>query len=95
VIAARVDPRYGVDSIRRRSYAIRSFVLYLALFFSGAAALVYQATWGRMLHRVFGVSDLAIATVLAAFFLGMGLGAGVGGRLASRTRRPARTYALL
>ncbi|NOY90679.1 MAG: MFS transporter, partial [Deltaproteobacteria bacterium] len=48
-----------------------------------------------MLHRVFGVSDLAIATVLAAFFLGMGLGAGIGGRLASRTRRPARTYALL
>jgi len=48
-----------------------------------------------MLHRVFGVSDLAIATVLASFFLGMGLGAGLGGRLASRTRRPARTYALL
>ena len=48
--------------------------LYFALFLSGAAALIYQSTWGRMLQRVFGVSDLAIATVLATFFLGLGIG---------------------
>ncbi len=70
-------------------------VVYLALFLSGAAALVYQATWGRMLHRVFGVSDQAIATVLAAFFLGLGLGAALGGRWGTRFRRPALTYAAL
>jgi spermidine synthase len=68
--------------------------LYAALFASGAAALVYQTTWGRMLHRVFGVSDLAIATVLATFFLGMGIGAALG-RRADRSRRPARVYAYL
>lgn len=70
-------------------------VLHAGLFVSGASALVYESAWGRMLHRVFGVSDLAVATVLAAFFLGMGLGAFLGGRISSRTSRPARTYAML
>lgn len=70
-------------------------VIYLALFLSGAAALVYQATWGRMLQRVFGVSDQAIATVLAAFFLGLGIGAALGGRWGTRFKRPALTYAVL
>lgn len=69
--------------------------LYVALFSSGAAALVYQSTWGRMLQRVFGVSDYAIATVLATFFLGLGLGSAIGGRYGDRVKRPARIYALL
>lgn len=69
--------------------------LYPALFCSGAAALVYESAWGRMLHRVFGVGDLAVATVLAAFFLGLGLGSLLGGRLADRVDRPALAYAAL
>ncbi len=74
---------------------LRIASLYLALFLSGAAALVYQSTWGRMLQRVFGVSDLAVATVLATFFLGLGLGSAAGGRWGSKVERPARLYALL
>lgn len=69
--------------------------LYVALFLSGAAALVYQSTWGRMLQRVFGVSDLAVATVLATFFLGLGLGSALGGRWGDRVQRSARLYAIL
>ena len=69
--------------------------LYVALFLSGAAALVYQSTWGRMLQRVFGVSDLAVATVLATFFLGLGLGSALGGRWGERIQRSARFYAIL
>lgn len=69
--------------------------LYVALFLSGAAALVYQSTWGRMLQRVFGVSDLAVATVLATFFLGLGLGSALGGRWGERIQRSARLYAIL
>ena len=76
-------------------HALRLASLYLALFLSGAAALVYQSTWGRMLQRVFGVSDLAIATVLATFFLGLGVGSALGGRWGERVRRPALIYALL
>ncbi|MFK8001835.1 MAG: fused MFS/spermidine synthase [Polyangiales bacterium] len=75
---------------------IRMATLYVALFASGSAALIYQTTWGRMLQRVFGVSDLAVATVLATFFLGLGLGSAAGGRFAkARKSSPARTYALL
>ncbi len=72
---------------------VRHLSLYLALFLSGAAALAYQTTWGRMLDRVFGVGDLAVATVLAAFFLGLGIGSAYGGRYAQRLTRPAWTYA--
>jgi len=75
--------------------ALRFASLFVALFLSGAAALVYQSTWGRMLQRVFGASDLAIATVLATFFLGLGLGSALGARYATRTTRPALTYGVL
>ncbi|HJL27506.1 MAG TPA: fused MFS/spermidine synthase, partial [Polyangiaceae bacterium LLY-WYZ-15_(1-7)] len=74
---------------------VRQASPFLALFLSGLAALIYQTAWGRMLHRVFGVSDLAIATVLATFFLGLGLGSALGGRGGSRNERPARLYAAL
>ena len=69
--------------------------LHGALLLSGAAALVYQTSWTRMLHRVFGVGDLAVATVLAAFFLGLGLGSWLAARVAHRIERPARVYAIL
>ncbi|MBI5518159.1 MAG: fused MFS/spermidine synthase [Deltaproteobacteria bacterium] len=72
---------------------LRAAALYLSLFLSGAAALIYEASWGRMLQRVFGVSDLAVATVLAAFFLGLGLGNALGARIAARFRRSLRAYA--
>lgn len=48
-----------------------------------------------MLQRVFGVSDWAVATVLAAFFLGMGIGSAAGGAMVRHISRPARAYALL
>ena len=67
----------------------------LALILSGAAALIYQSVWGRMLHLVFGVGDQAIATVLASFFLGLSLGSFLGGRMARRIASPATAYAIL
>ncbi|MBX3270056.1 MAG: hypothetical protein KF729_07325 [Sandaracinaceae bacterium] len=73
----------------------RRAALHLALLLSGFAALVYEMSWTRMLHRVFGVGDLAVATVLAAFFLGLGLGSWAAARYAGRVRRPAYVYAVL
>lgn len=73
----------------------RSSVVHGALLLSGSAALVYESAWGRMLHRVLGISDFAVAAVLAAFFLGMGIGGGLGTYLVRRVRRPARAYAIL
>jgi spermidine synthase len=69
--------------------------LHAALILSGAAGLIYQSSWTRLLQRVFGVGDLAVATVLATFFLGLGLGNGIAARYVSRITRPGRAYAIL
>ena len=67
----------------------RSFGLLLLCFFlSGLAALIYQTAWTRQFAFVFGTSELAVASVLAAYMGGLALGAAVVGRLAPRVRRP-------
>lgn len=74
----------------------RSF-LFVLLFFllSGFAALLYQTAWMREFSFVFGTSELAIATVLAAYMGGLSLGATIAGRLAHRVSRPILVYGLL
>jgi spermidine synthase len=58
-------------------------VLIAACFFlSGAAALVLQVLWTRMLGHVFGATALAVSTTLTAFMGGLALGAHLGGRWA-------------
>lgn len=56
---------------------------------SGTAALILELVWGRELALVLGGARPAVAAVLAAFMLGMGLGNLLGGSLADRVRRPA------
>ena len=70
-------------------------VVSAALFFSGAAALVYQVVWLRMLGLVFGHAVDALTAVLVAFMAGLALGSAVGGRLSSRLRAPLAVYAWL
>ena len=68
----------------------------LACFFaSGFAALLYQTAWTRQFGAVFGTSELAVATVLAAYMGGLAVGAALAGRLAPRVRRPVLVYGLL
>jgi spermidine synthase len=68
--------------------------LLSALFFaSGAAALVYQVLWLRLLGLVFGVTVHAASTVLAVFMGGLALGSFLAGRLADRVRRPLLWFA--
>ena len=62
---------------------------------SGFAALLYQTAWLRQFSLVFGTSELAVATVLAAYMGGLAIGAAVAGRYAYRVRRPILIYALL
>ena len=72
------------------------FALLLGCFFvSGLAALIYQTAWTRAFAFVFGTSELAIATVLAAYMGGLAAGAAVAARLAPRIRRPVLAYGLL
>jgi len=70
--------------------------LAIAFFFSGAAALVYQVLWARMLGLVFGNTTYAISTVLAAFMGGMALGSYFLGRYAEKSgASPVKTLAYM
>ncbi|MGC6493133.1 MAG: fused MFS/spermidine synthase [Myxococcota bacterium] len=77
----------------RRERASRWLV---PLFFvSGATGLTYQTVWSRELHLVFGTSTLAIATVLAAFMAGLGVGGAWMGRRVDTIARPLRWYGVM
>ncbi len=64
-----------------------------AFFVSGAAALVLQVLWTRMLGHVLGADALAVSTVLTVFMGGLALGSHLGGRHAPRLRRPLLAFA--
>ena len=73
-----------------------AFALLLGCYFvSGLAALIYQTAWAREFAFVFGTSELAIATVLAAYMGGLAGGAAVAARVAPRIERPVLAYGVL
>ena len=67
--------------------------LYLFSFVSGAAALIYQVAWTKMLALAFGGTTLAMSAVVAGFMGGMGIGAWRYHRLDRRVGAPLATYA--
>ena len=71
------------------------FGVIACFFLSGLAALLYQTAWLRQFSLVFGTSELAVATVLAAYMGGLALGSAVAGRYAGRVTRPVLVYGLL
>lgn len=74
----------------------RTYPLVLLCFLlSGFAALLYETVWTRQFALVFGTSELAIATVLAAYMGGLAAGAAVAGRVAASVRRPVLVYGVL
>lgn len=62
---------------------------------SGAAGLVYEVVWFRMLANTFGATGPAIAATTAAFMAGLGIGSHFAGQWADRSPRPARVYAAI
>ena len=68
------------------------FALVACFFLSGAASLMLEVVWTRLLRLVFGSTTLAVSTILVAYMLGLGLGGLAGGRIASRLRRGVATY---
>jgi spermidine synthase len=77
--------------VDRGTYAL----VLLCFLLSGFAALLYQTVWTRQFALVFGTSELAIATVLAAYMGGLAAGAAVAGRLVGSVRRPVLVYGVL
>ena len=72
------------------------FSLVVLLFLvSGSTGLLYEVAFGKLLGYVFGATAYAISTVLASFMAGLALGAHVGGKHASKLKRPLAAYGLL
>lgn len=74
----------------------RAFGLPMALLFflSGSTALIYELVWFKRFSQVWGSSSYAMGAVVAAFLLGLGVGARTLGTRASRSRAPLKTYAV-
>jgi spermidine synthase len=70
-------------------------LLFLSFFLSGAAALVFEVIWTRLLLLQLGATSVAVAAVLGAFMAGMAVGSAVAGRKFLASRDPLLTYALL
>lgn len=75
-----------------RHPSLRQVALCLCFALSGLAALVYQTAWTREFALVFGTSELAVATVLAAYMAGLALGARLIEGLLPRIGAPVRVY---
>lgn len=73
-------------------YYPRVFI-YALIFISGAAGLVYEIIWMRLLSITLGSTAPAVAAVLASFMGGLALGAYFGGRAVDKWRNPFIWYA--
>lgn len=70
-------------------------LLPLLFFATGAAGLLYEVVWFRLLETIFGVTTLATSTVLAVFMGGLALGAELASRRADQWKNPIRAYGAL
>lgn len=75
----------------RRSRWLAAFLLGCA-FVSGAAALLYEIAWAKMLSLSFGSTTLAAGGVIAGFMGGMGIGAGLYHKLLREQSNPLLVY---
>ena len=70
--------------------------LFAGLFLvSGAAGLVYQIVWERLLELFFGVTMVSVTLIVGAFMAGLGLGSLLGGRLTRQVKNTLLVYGLL
>ncbi len=70
--------------------------LFAALFLvSGAAGLIYQIAWQRLLGLHFGVTMVSVTLIVAAYMAGLGIGSLIGGRIARNLKNALLFYGLL
>jgi len=79
----------------RISPAAQIALLLGAFFISGAAGLIHEVVWIRLLRHVMGNTTAAISTVLTTFMAGLALGSHFGGRWIDRHAAPLRVFAWL
>ncbi len=66
----------------------------LCFFLSGAAGLVYELLWLRLIDKVIGSAPFAVSTVLSVFMAGMAIGSYLAGRIADRVTSKAALLSL-
>ena len=72
------------------------YPLIFLFFVSGAAALIYQVCWQRMLFESVGVDIESVTIIVSTFMLGLGLGSLAGGELVDRNpRKTLELFALI
>ncbi|CAM5779872.1 hypothetical protein CCAE64S_00431 [Castellaniella caeni] len=80
---AASPPNRGTTS--RSQISTRQVTLLGTAFLgSGAAGLIYQIAWQRLLFTAFGVDLISVCIIVSTFMLGLGLGALAGGWLGDR-----------
>ncbi len=63
-------------------------------FLSGAAGLVYEVIWVRLIDKIIGGAPFAVTTVLSVFMGGLALGSYLSGRIVDRFTRRATLLTL-
>jgi spermidine synthase len=70
------------------------WVLGGCFFVSGATSLILQVAWSKELSYILGNTLYAVATVVAAFMAGLGIGSALAGRFAEHIKEPVCAYAI-
>jgi spermidine synthase len=74
---------------------ILSLVVFLFVFATGAAGLIYEVAWQKYLGRLLGSDTMATAVILATFLGGLSAGYYLCGKLTTKVKNHFKAYALL
>ncbi len=66
--------------------------IYIALFLSGMASLIYEVSWLRQIGLYFGFTTEANSVILTCFFLGMSIGYWLGSKLSKMLKAAILGY---
>src|SRR5437588_4436940 len=78
------------DRILRETLLLR---LQLCFFLSGAAGLIDEVVWTKMLGQLFGYSSYAVATVIAVCMGGLAIGSALFGHWLRARKNGIASYA--
>src|SRR5215470_897524 len=89
--------RRGRRALRTAVSRARTFTASVMFLLSGAAGLVFQVSWQRLLALQSGVGIHSVALITATFMAGLGIGSHLGGVLSARlsARQALGGYAAL
>lgn len=70
-------------------------LIYLVIFFTGAAGLIYEVTWQKYLSRLLGSDSMATAIILGTFLGGLSFGYYLCGKITTWVDNHFKAYAVL